>query len=338
MGKRMRVSAISAIVVLGALIGGSPAAAQVTVGQTVPPGVTPELCDFGGAAFDEIQPSVAAGASYVVPAAGVLTSWSTSTGPTAGQLLGLKVYRRVGAFTYTVVSQDGPKPLTPGVLNTYPVTIPVLAGDVLGITMPSGAKADCSLDTGLEGDEIRFKEGNVPAGGSIEFPKTMMGSATGYRLNVSATLLSPPTIAALSPASGSIKGVKTTISGANFAGVSAVSFGGVPAKSFTVDSEGQITATAPASKKISEVPITVTTVAGTATSATTYAYEGCKIPKLDGKKLKASKKKARRADCEIGKVTKKGDATAKTGEVVKQNPKPGKILPPGTKIKVTLGE
>jgi beta-lactam-binding protein with PASTA domain len=35
-------------------------------------------------------------------------------------------------------------------------------------------------------------------------------------------------------------------------------------------------------------------------------------------------------------VTKKGDATAKSGEIVKQNPKPGKVLAPGTKIKVTL--
>ncbi|MGE0068008.1 MAG: PASTA domain-containing protein [Solirubrobacterales bacterium] len=49
------------------------------------------------------------------------------------------------------------------------------------------------------------------------------------------------------------------------------------------------------------------------------------------------KKKARKADCKIGKVKKLGDATAKTGEVVKQNPKPGKLLAPGTKIKVTLG-
>jgi len=80
----------------------------------------------------------------------------------------------------------------------------------------------------------------------------------------------------------------------------------------------------------------VTTVAGTATSATTYAYAGCKVPKLDGKKLKASKKKARRAGCGVGKVTKKGEATAKTGEVVKQHPKPGKVLAPGTKIKLTL--
>jgi beta-lactam-binding protein with PASTA domain len=82
----------------------------------------------------------------------------------------------------------------------------------------------------------------------------------------------------------------------------------------------------------------VTTSAGSATSAQTFAYEGCKVPKLKGKKLKASKKTARKRDCKIGKVKKLGDATASTGEVVKQNPKPGKIFLPGTKIKVTLGD
>lgn len=62
------------------------------------------------------------------------------------------------------------------------------------------------------------------------------------------------------------------------------------------------------------------------------------MPKLKGKKLKASKKRARKSDCRIGKVKKLGDASAKTREVVRQNPKPGKILLPGTKIKVTLGD
>jgi beta-lactam-binding protein with PASTA domain len=61
------------------------------------------------------------------------------------------------------------------------------------------------------------------------------------------------------------------------------------------------------------------------------------VPKLKGKRLKASKRQARRSNCRIGKVKKRGDATAKTGRVVKQRPKPGKVLLPGARIKVTLG-
>ncbi len=104
-----------------------------------------------------------------------------------------------------------------------------------------------------------------------------------------------------------------------------------------MNSEGQITAVAPPSKTLSKVPVSVTTIAGAASSVQTFAYEGCNVPKLSSQKLKASKRKSKKADCKIGSVKKRGDATAKTGKVVKQNPKPGKILAPGTKISITLG-
>lgn len=80
----------------------------------------------------------------------------------------------------------------------------------------------------------------------------------------------------------------------------------------------------------------MTTEAGTATSTQLFSYEGCKVPQLKGKKLKAAKKQLRKAGCKLGKVKKQGDATIKTGKVVKQKPGPGKLLPPGAKVKVTL--
>jgi beta-lactam-binding protein with PASTA domain len=82
--------------------------------------------------------------------------------------------------------------------------------------------------------------------------------------------------------------------------------------------------------------VTVTTVAGAATSAQTFAYQGCVVPKLKGKGLKAAKKKARAKDCKIGTVKKLGDTTAKSGKVVTQSPPPGKVLAPGSKINLTL--
>ncbi len=306
----------------------SSASAQITIGQVAPDLESPSSCggEFG---YNEAQRLVASGASYVVPTAGVLTSWSSRTAEPGS--LSLAVYRPV-AGKFLVLAQDGPRLLAPNSLSTFPVSIPVLAGDLIGTAVPALAPSECLFLTGLLGDEIMYESGNAPVGGTV----TMVEGEENRRINVSATLLPPPTIAAISPASGSIKGGKVTIAGANFASVSAVSFGSVPATSFTVDSEGQITATAPASKTLSKVPVTVTTVAGAVASAQTYAYEGCKVPQLKGKKLKASKKKARKSDCKIGKVTKRDGATAKTGEVVKQNPKPGKTLVPGTKIKVTL--
>jgi hypothetical protein len=307
--------------------------AQITVGQTAPDlSVVNSSCTSDNG-YNEVQTKVAAGASYQVPSAGILTSWTTF--PKDGGRLGLAVYRPV-AGQYLLLAVDGPRIVLAGALRTIPVTIPVQAGDLIGLAVPTVPSASCAFATGNPGDELIYQSGNAPVGTTIAFPPE--NNESSFRLNVSATLLPPPTIASISPASGSIKGVETTIAGTDFAGVSAVSFGGVPAKSFTVDSEAQITATAPASKKLSKVPVTVTTLAGVATSATTYAYEGCKVPKLKDRRLKASKKVARNSDCKIGEVKKLGEATAKTGEVTKQHPKPGKVLAPGTKIKVTLAE
>jgi hypothetical protein len=63
----------------------------------------------------------------------------------------------------------------------------------------------------------------------------------------------------------------------------------------------------------------------------------CVVPNLKGKKLKAAKKRARKANCGIGHVKKLEGVTAKTGKVAQQKPKAGKVRPAGSKIAVTLG-
>jgi hypothetical protein len=310
----------------------SPASAQITLGQLATATTPTFNCEYGAAPYDELQTSVAAGNSYVAPSSGVITSWSTQVGTNPGQMLGFKVYRATGAGIFLVVGQDGPRALTSG-LNTFPVNVPVQTGDILGIFLPPSVHSDCGFETGLVGDAISWQEGNAPVGSSFAIQETYLEN----RLNISATLLSPPTISAIAPAEGSIKGANVAIAGTNFASVTGVSFGSVPA-TFTVNSEGQITAVAPPSKTLSKVPVTVTTAAGSATSAQTFAYKGCKVPQLKGKKLKAAKKKTRKGDCKLGKVKKLDGATAKTGKVTKQNPKPGKILAPGSKVKITLDD
>jgi hypothetical protein len=330
MSIRKRFACASAASAIAALfIFGGSANAQVTVGQLAP--ANPAA--FCSGSWDELQLGVSAGASYAVPApGGVITSWSTSAGPGTGQLYEMKVYRPQGA-SYTVVAHDGPRALTPSTVNTFPVSIPVQTNDILGIHLVGASSATaCVFNTGSPLDRFGWREGDNPDGGTFSLEE----EESGYRYNVSATVLPPPTISSISPAAGSIKGASVVIAGANFASVSGVSFGSVPA-TFAVDSEGQITATAPPSKTLSTVPVTVTTVAGTATSPQTFAYKGCAVPQLKGKKLKAAKKKLSKANCKLGKVTKRNGATAKTGKVTKQSPKPGKVLAPGSKVKVTLG-
>jgi IPT/TIG domain-containing protein/PASTA domain-containing protein len=315
---------------------GSSASAQIAVGQVGPPASLVE-CDYGEESFDELQRSVAAGTSYIVPSSGVITSWSTQVGTAPGQALGMKVYRPLGAGAFLVVGQDGPRPLASG-LNTFAINLPVQTGDILGIFLSPNVHSECLSVTGLEADQISWHEGNVSPGGSFTVPSAFPENPySEVRLNVSASLLPPPVISSITPAEGSIKGASVVIAGANFASVTGVSFGSVPA-TFAVNSEAQITAVAPLSKTLSAVPVTVTTAAGSATSAQAFAYKGCKVPQLKAKKLKAAKKKIRMGDCGLGKVKKLHEATAKTGKVTKQSPKPGKILAPGSKVKITLDD
>jgi hypothetical protein len=76
-----------------------------------------------------------------------------------------------------------------------------------------------------------------------------------------------PAIASFAPASGAV-GTVATISGSNFAGVTAVRFNGFEATTYTVDSLTQITATVPTTASTGAV--TVSTPRGTATSSTNF--------------------------------------------------------------------
>lgn len=73
----------------------------------------------------------------------------------------------------------------------------------------------------------------------------------------------PPSIASFSPTSA-LQGTIVTITGANFTGTTAVSFGGTPAPNFTVDSPNTISAVVEAG---SSGDVVVTTSGGTATLA-----------------------------------------------------------------------
>jgi uncharacterized repeat protein (TIGR03803 family) len=76
-----------------------------------------------------------------------------------------------------------------------------------------------------------------------------------------------PQISSFSPASGP-DGTVVTINGKTFKGASSVTFGGVKATDFKVESYTQITATVPSGAKTGKV--SVTTIGGTATSSGTF--------------------------------------------------------------------
>lgn len=91
---------------------------------------------------------------------------------------------------------------------------------------------------------------------------TLNGQATSPSFTVDAPLT--PTITTYAPSALSI-GTVVTLTGSHFVGATAVQFNGVNATTFTVDSDTQIRATAPAG--LTAGTITVTSGGGMATSA-----------------------------------------------------------------------
>ena len=90
-----------------------------------------------------------------------------------------------------------------------------------------------------------------------------------------------PTITSLSPATGSVDGGTTvTINGSNFVGLSgpaAVTFGGVNATSYVVNSATKITAVAPA-HAAGTVRVQVTAYGGTTADTATDDFTYTTIP------------------------------------------------------------
>lgn len=320
------IAALAAVCTVGAA---TAQAAPVTVGSPLTLAFTPTTFNTVATVANLSVPEQ--GAHSTSPVNGTVIAWhvlGASGGP-----FELRVLRPSGG-SYLGAGTSAPMTPSSPALQTFPTNLPIQAGDVVG------------LDNSATSDKI----GVAPSPGALFgawVPPLPDGSsqppaetAPNAEIAYNAVVQPAPTLTAISPTSGSIKGgTAVTVTGTDFASVSGVSFGAVPATSFAVTNEGQLTAVAPAVKKASAVDVTVTTIAGTTPVVATdkFAYKACVVPQLKGKKLKAAKKKLRKARCKLGKVKLRGDATAKTGKVVKQAPKPRKQLAPGSKVNVTLG-
>ncbi len=107
----------------------------------------------------------------------------------------------------------------------------------------------------------------APAGvaGTVDISVTSPGGTSAVSSPDQFRYAAPPTITKISPAAGPLAGgTAVTITGTNLTGATAVLFGSTPAKSFTVVSATQITATSPAGGP-GLVDVTVVTPGGTST-------------------------------------------------------------------------
>ena len=141
--RRILRTAALACIAIASLAAAGPAQGSVTIGQLAP--ATPLTNDCSEGPVDLLNPTTG-GNSYVIPGTGTITSWSTSAGLGAGQMLKMKIFRKVAdPMDYRVVGHDL-RALTPGTINTFPVSIPVQAGDVLGLNDANAVAANNACD------------------------------------------------------------------------------------------------------------------------------------------------------------------------------------------------
>jgi Ca2+-binding RTX toxin-like protein len=135
--------------------------------------------------FTLLQRSVASGNSYSVGTAGVITSWSFQTGSSVVPDLKLKVARPQSNGSYLFIGEAAAGAQTLDAVNTYPASIPVQAGDIIGFHGVGGvAGVPCATETTDSNDVAAVFEGD-PAVGTAPFPTAL---SDPYRLPISATV------------------------------------------------------------------------------------------------------------------------------------------------------
>lgn len=342
-----RVLFSAALVCLCAALAPALAAAKpVTIGQLRTPTIA---CNSPLSEWTVTQTTAEGGVTEEIPTDGAIVEWSLESGAVTLPSATLRVVRlgeEEGHAVFTATAEATVGALTEPTVNTFHVDIPVEAGELLGLKAGTSG-GDCLVEAG-SGDGIgigpSYPIGTpsplIPAGGS------------GFALPISAVVLPPPKATALAPAEGStVGGTAVTLTGEDLQMVESVTFGGVPAASFSEVSETELRAVAPPGS--GSVDVAVKTPAGTATVSkftyvvpisTTPVTTGtaippvrCKVPMLTGKTLASAKRLIKKAGCAVGKVTRPKGVTAATGKVRSQRPKAGKSVPEGEKIAVKLG-
>ncbi|MGK8524416.1 IPT/TIG domain-containing protein [Nocardia asteroides] len=193
----------------------------------------------------------------------------TATVPPGTGIVPVTVTSPVGtsnplSYTYT--------PAPPIITSLSPTSGPALGGNSVvitgtGFTGPTTVRFGSTATTFTIDSPTRITAIAPPGTGTVQ---VTVSTAGGTSNGVSYSYLTVPSLASISPAAGPAAGGNTvTLTGTGFAGVTAVRFGATAASSFTVVSNTQITAVAPAGT--GTVQVTVTNPNGTS-NGVTYTY------------------------------------------------------------------
>ncbi len=139
----------------------------------------------------DVQTSVSSGNSYTVSAAGVITSWGFHNGIDELPGLKLEVVRPLPGGGHVIVGEAAAGSQDLHALNTYPASIQVLPGDIIGIFVGSPF-GHCGTFTSNSGDTFDQFIGS-PALDSLISPS---GSGDLVRFPVSATVTTPDAVPA----------------------------------------------------------------------------------------------------------------------------------------------
>jgi IPT/TIG domain/PASTA domain len=335
---RIALPAAVALAVLG--LCGPAEAANVTLGPSLSGAWEAAPCAKPWCTFVNTEAS-GTGKPLVAPVDGAVVGFSVVGGSTAGSYR-IRTASELGDGLEFEFNRLGtPVAAVPNAgIQSYSTLMPVTAGQSIGLGVSKGASMAFSPG-GHYVEWVRELPESGPSLVQADWPESV-----GYDVEIQPA----PTITGLSATFGPMAGgTAVTLTGADLEGATSVTFGGIPATRFNAVSASRITAVPPPSPKAATVPITVTTAAGKGTGpGFTYLAPGeappkgspstarCVVPNLKGKKLAAAKKVLVKARCELGKVTKLGGATTRTGKVAKQSPKPGAKLAAGAKVNTTL--
>jgi len=330
--RRLVIAVVCAVSAWALAMATAAQASVISIGSVLPEKFTATEFTRVQTLFNTALPQ--AGANLASPVNGAIVRWRVQ-GASGGPFY-LRVLHPNGKGAFEAAGTS--LPVTPAGegLQTFSANLRVRAGDLIGVD-PTNAT-----------DKIGIAETSGASYASI-FPTPFDGSVvppseafSGKEIELSAEIQPEPEVTTVAPPSGPVTGTTiVTITGKNFNGASAVKFGSTPAASFTVDSDTEITATAPRVVRPGKVDLTVTTFAGDNpnTRFDDYVYRACVVPSIKNKTLKKAKRLLRRRGCKLGHVKKvAAPEPDKVGKVLKQKPKPGRILAPGARVRITLGE
>jgi hypothetical protein len=252
----------------GLVIAGLAAAAPATADH-VTLGVADPVVNSGeagcaGRPCTEVVTALSSG-TLAAPGNGRITTWwAVSNVASTTELRVIRPTPSVTGQKYTGVATSAQQTLGTTVTR-FATSLPIGSGDLIGVTILSGDVVGVAQEAGA---------GFIIVATSL--PDGTTSSATTpqvpYKLELGALLVYTPVVSGLAAGTGSTAGGDTvTITGDHLTESTAVMFGSKPAKSFTIDSNTQITAKAP-QQAAGTVDVTVVGPGGTSATGSGDRY------------------------------------------------------------------